>query len=145
MLAVLRPDSWNLPLFLHVLGATILFGATATIAVAGFASRGRAEHGQLLARLVARTFLFAVLPAWILMRVAGQLLADKEFPDGAGAPGWLDVGFIVSEGSGVFLIVTGILAWRSVRRGRTMLAVPLLATLCVVSFAVAWVAMSGKP
>jgi uncharacterized membrane protein len=41
MLASIRPDSWNLPLFLHVLGATILFGATATIAIA--ASRERAR------------------------------------------------------------------------------------------------------
>ena len=39
MLAVIRPDSWNLPLFLHVLGATVLFGATATVAIVGFAGR----------------------------------------------------------------------------------------------------------
>jgi hypothetical protein len=29
-LAVIRPDSWNFPLFLHVLGAMILVGATLT-------------------------------------------------------------------------------------------------------------------
>ena len=26
MVALVRPDSWNLPLFLHVLGATVLVG-----------------------------------------------------------------------------------------------------------------------
>jgi hypothetical protein len=32
-----------------------------------------------------------------------------------------------------------------VRRGRMMLAVPILARVCVLGYAVAWFAMSGKP
>jgi len=32
MLALIRPDSWNFPLFLHILGATLLFGTVATVA-----------------------------------------------------------------------------------------------------------------
>ena len=51
MLALIRPDSWNLPLFLHILGATVLFGTVATVAIAGFASRSRAGYEQLLARV----------------------------------------------------------------------------------------------
>ena len=43
------------------------------------------------------------------------------------------------------LLVAGILAWLSGRRGHMMLAVPILATVCVLSYAVAWLAMSGKP
>ena len=58
MLALIRPDSWNLPLFLHVLGATVLFGTVATVAIAGFASRGaRRATRELLARVAAATFL----------------------------------------------------------------------------------------
>ena len=45
----------------------------------------------------------------------------------------------------MLLLVAGILAWLSVRRGRMMLAVPILATVCVLGYAVAWFAMSGKP
>jgi len=30
-------------------------------------------------------------------------------------------------------------------RGRVLLAVPILATICVLAYAVAWFAMSGKP
>jgi hypothetical protein len=45
----------------------------------------------------------------------------------------------------VLLIVTGILVGLSVRRRRVMLAVPILATICVLGYAVAWFAMSGKP
>ena len=143
MLAVGRPDSWNLPLFLHVLGATVVFGATGALAIVGFASRRAADHGPLLARVALRTFLFGVLPSWLLMRIAAEWVLDKEsfYAD----EGWVGVGYIVSEGAGVFLLVTGILAWLSLRRGRLMLAVPILATICVIGFAVAWVAMSGKP
>jgi hypothetical protein len=145
MLAVIRPDSWNLPLFLHVFGATVLFGSTATIAIVGFAGRARQGHEQLLARVALRTFLLAVIPAWIVMRIGAGWIESKEFTDGVKEPGWVGVGFIVSEGTGVFLLVTGILAWFSVRRGRVLLAVPLIASACVVAYAVAWVAMSGKP
>ena len=38
-IALVRPDSWNLPLFLHVLGATLTFGTTATVAILAFAGR----------------------------------------------------------------------------------------------------------
>jgi hypothetical protein len=142
MLAVIRPDSWNLPLFLHVLGATVLFGATATVAIAGFASRGRPEHEGLLRSVTSRTFLLGVIPAWILMRVAAQWVLGKE-PDPVEDEGWVDVGFIVSEPGALLLIVIGILLLA--RRRRVLLAIPILAAIYVVALAVAWVAMSGKP
>jgi len=145
MLALIRPDSWNLPVFLHVLGAVVLFGTTATLAIVGFASLGRPDHAPMLSRVALRTFLFGIVPSWILMRVGAQWIVGKEFPDGADTPGWVDVGFITSEGGGVLLLVAGILAWLSSRRGRLMLAVPVLASTCVIGFGVAWVAMSGKP
>lgn len=144
MLALIRPDAWNLPLFLHVLGSVVVVGTTATLAIAGFAAR-RSEHGPLLARTIARTWIFGVLPAWILMRVGAEWIRSKEFAGGAHEPGWVGVGYAVSDGSAVLLLVTAILAWLSVRRGRVLLAVPILATICVIAFGVAWVAMSGKP
>jgi hypothetical protein len=143
MLAIVRPDSWNLPLFLHILGATILFGATATVAIAGFASRGRDDYRELLRRVTSRTFLLGVIPAWILMRVAAQWIVGKEFPGDAKEPGWVDIGFLVSEPGALLLIVIGILLL--VRRQRVLLAVPVLAAIYVLALGVAWVAMSGKP
>jgi len=143
MLAIVRPDSWNLPLFLHILGATILFGATATVAIAGFASRGRDDYRELLRRVTSRTFLLGVIPAWIVMRVAAQWIVGKEFPGDAKEPGWVDVGFLVSEPGALLLIVIGILLL--VRRQRVLLAVPVLAAIYVLALGVAWVAMSGKP
>jgi hypothetical protein len=146
-LALIRPDSWNLPLFLHVFGAIVLFGSTATVAIVGFASRGN-EHAALLSRVGLWTFLVGIVPSWILMRAGAQWIVDKEFPNGANTPGWVNVGFIVSEPGAALLIVLGILAWLWKRRGGTgalALVVPLLATVYVLALGVAWFAMSGKP
>jgi cytochrome bd-type quinol oxidase subunit 2 len=146
MLAAIRPDSWNLPLFVHVLGATLLFGTTATVAIAGFAARARREHSELLARIVLRTFLLGVIPSWILMRAGAAWIGDKEFPDKT--PGWVDVGFVVSEPGAILLIIVGILAWLAARKqgvGRAAVAVPVLASIYLVALGVAWFAMSAKP
>ena len=146
MLAAIRPDSWNLPLFLHVLGATLLFGTTATVAIAGFAARARRDHSALLARIVLRTFLLGVIPSWILMRGGAAWIGDKEFPDKT--PGWVDVGFIVSEPGAILLIIVGILAWLAARKqgvGRAAVAVPVLASIYLVALGIAWFAMSAKP
>jgi hypothetical protein len=146
MLAVIRPDSWNLPLFLHVFGATVLFGATATVAIVGFAGRARTEHAAMLARVGFRTFLFGIVPGWILMYAAAAWVLDKEFPEDT--PGWVDYGFVVSEGGAVLLLVLGILAWLAARRkgaSRIAVAVPVLASIYLVALGIAWWAMSAKP
>ncbi len=142
ILALIRPGSWNLPLFLHVLGASVLFGATATVAILGFASRRRGEYAALLARIAQRTFMLGILPAYIVMRVGAQWIDSKEFPHGH-EPGWVGVGFAISDAGALLLIIVGILL--AVRRQRILLAVPMLTVLYVVALGIAWVAMSGKP
>jgi uncharacterized membrane protein len=142
MLALIRPDSWNFPLFLHIFGATVLFGTVATVAIAGFASRSHAGYEQLLARVAQRTFLLGIVPAYVLMRVGAQWIDSKEFPNGD-EPGWVGVGFIISDAGVILLLIVGILL--AVRRQRVLLAVPILTAIYVVALGVAWVAMSGKP
>jgi uncharacterized membrane protein len=142
MLALIRPDSWNFPLFLHILGATVLFGTVATVAIAGFASRSHAGYEQLLARVAQRTFLLGIVPAYVLMRVGAQWIDSKEFPNGD-EPGWVGVGFIVSDAGVILLLIVGILL--AVRRQRVLLAVPILTAIYVVALGVAWVSMAGKP
>ena len=103
MLALIRPDSWNLALFLHVLGAILVFGTTATLAIAGFASRRNATHNALLARTIAWTFLVGVLPTWLLMRIGAEWIASKE-PWGHNnvpTPTWFDIGFILADALGM--------------------------------------------
>jgi cytochrome bd-type quinol oxidase subunit 2 len=146
MLAALRPESWNFPLFVHVLGAILLAGSIGAVTVLAVAGRKRSEHAALLSRLAFRTLIFAVLPSWIVMRVGAQLIADKEFP--GKAPGWVDVGLIVSEPGLIVLIALGVLAWASARRGgvgRASLAVAVLSPVYLAALAVAWWAMSAKP
>jgi hypothetical protein len=142
MVALIRPDAWNLPLFLHVLGAMLLFGTVGTVALAGFATRTHADHLQLLTRVTQRTYLLGVIPAYILMRAGAQWIDSKEFP-GGGEPGWVGVGFLVSDAGAVLLLIVGILL--AVRRQRVLFAVPVLTAIYVVALAVAWIAMSGKP
>jgi hypothetical protein len=142
MLAILRPDSWNFPLFLHVLGATMVTGATAAAFVAALASRRR----PWLRQVVARTLLLAVFPAWLLMRLAGQWIDSKE--NIPGDPGWLGVGFLVGDIGLVLLIAAMILGAVGVRRpARTwpILGVAALTGIYFVALVVAMVAMAGKP
>jgi hypothetical protein len=146
MLALIRPDSWNFPLFLHVLGAIVLAGSTAAVTVLALAARRHRVHGALLSRLAFRTLIFVVVPSWIVMRVGAQLIVDKEFPDKA--PGWVGVGFAVSEPGLIILIALGVLAWVSARRGgvgRAAVALAILAPVYLAALAVAWWAMSAKP
>jgi len=148
MLALIRPDSWNFPLFLHILGATVLFGTVATVAIAGFASRSHAGYEQLLARVAGRTFLFGVIPSFILMRAGAQWIVGKEFPGDAKTPGWVDVGFIVTEPGLIVLIAIGVIAFMSSRRGgggRLATALAVLASIYLLALGVAMWAMTARP
>lgn len=142
MLAILRPDSWNFPLFLHVLGAMTLTGSTA----AAFVCAVSARRWPWLRGVLARTLLLVVFPAWLLMRLAGQWIDSKE--NIPGDPGWLGVGFIVGDIGFVLLIVAMILGAVGVRRPQRSWPVGAVAVLTGVYFValiVAMVAMTGKP
>jgi hypothetical protein len=139
MLALVRPDSWNFPLFLHVLGGMVLFGATAaTVAIAIGAPTWR--------RLLVRTIGFLVLPAWVLMRFAGQWIDSKE--NVPGDPAWLGIGFGVGDAGLVLLVVTALIAWWGARRperGWPVKAVAVISSVYLVALFVAVWAMTAKP
>jgi hypothetical protein len=142
MLALVRPDSSDFPLFLHVLGAVVLVGATGAAAIAA----GRSQTSPLLRRVAFRTLLVFVLPAWVLMRFAGQWVDSKE--DIPGDPTWLGIGFLVGDVGLVLLLVTTLIGWWSTRRpekGWPARAVTALAALYLAALLVAVFAMSGKP
>jgi len=142
MLAILRPDSWNFPLFLHVLGATLVTGATAAAFILAVSSR----QWPWMRRVLARTLLLATFPAWILMRLAGEWINSRESIPGS--PGWLGVGYVVGDGGLVLLVVAMILGAVGVRRPQRNWPVSTVAVLTGVYFValiVAMVAMTGKP
>ena len=136
----------NFRVFLHVLGAMVLFGGTAAVAVLGIATRMREDHAALLSRLAFRTLLFVVLPAFIAMRVGAQLVVDKEYP--GSTPGWVAVGFVVTEPGLIVLIAIGVVAFLSARKGgtgRLATAVAVLASFYVLALGVAMWAMTTRP
>ena len=142
MLAVIRPDSWNLPLFLHVLGAVILVGAVAATVIAS----GRSGESLLLRRVAFRTLVLVALPAWVLMRFAGQWIDSRE--DLSGSPTWEGIGFLVADAGLILLLVTTALSWWSIRKPERRWpaqTVTVLAAVYLVALLVAMFAMSGKP
>jgi hypothetical protein len=150
VIAVLRPDSWSLPLFLHVLGATLLFGTSVTAALLGAAAWRRRRLSPTFSRLAFRATLFGVLPAWVLTRLAGQWILDREKHQIAGLDnkGWVGVGFAVTDAGVVVVLALLVLGHLSARRGgtgRSATAFPIVACLYLVALAVAWFAMSAKP
>jgi hypothetical protein len=88
-----------------------------------------------------------LVPAFIVMRAGAQWILGKEYPGGHNTPGWVSVGFIVTEPGALLIIVLLFLAFLASRRPtfRAAAAVPWLATIYLVALGVAWFAMTGKP
>jgi hypothetical protein len=153
LLAAVRPDAWNLPLFLHVLGAMALVGGVVLVTVSLVSARG--EGGAASLRLSFRSLLWLALPAWIVMRAAAEWLADKEgFNDLDDPPDWIDVGYMASEPSFLLLIVATILAGVGARRAASAEGKPagtlgtialVLVALSLLLYLVAIWAMTTKP
>ena len=151
VLAASRPESWNFPLFVHVLGAMILVGGLlAGGSVLAFA-RGEAKS----LRLGYWSLLAVALPGWLIMRVGAQWIYTKEhwddLPDNVDEPGWLGIGYITADLGGIILAVSLILGGIGVYRLREDKGSGLLKVTLVLSFVllavyvVAVWAMAGKP
>jgi hypothetical protein len=111
--SVSRADNLDLPLFVHILSAMTLVGAT-TLAVASLAGAWR--NGSLaLTRLGYRALLLGVIPSWIVMRVSAQWIADKEGLEDADLT-WIDIGFIAAEPVFLLVIIATVLAGLAMRR-----------------------------
>jgi hypothetical protein len=148
ILADIRPDSWNFPLFLHVLGAMILVGGTLTGAFALAYARGTAA----ILRLGYYSLLAVALPGYILMRIGGQWIYSKEGLDDAPIDSaWTTIGFVVADAGAVLLLIALIVGGIGIRQLRSGRGTRLLQTSMVISFAllaayvVAIWAMAGKP
>ena len=140
--AAVRPDSWNLPLFLHVFGAVVLVGAMASVVLATPVSGATAT----LRGLPFRILLLVAIPAWLVMRIDGQWIDNKE--DVAGDPSWLGVGFAIADAGVVVLIVATAAAWWAAKRPERLWprrTVTVLSLLYLAALAVAWWTMTAKP
>ena len=141
VLAAIRPDSWGLPLFLHILGAMVLVGALVLVLVA--------LAGRDL-RLGYRSLLLGVVPGWIVMRGAAEWIAGKEkVNDITPTPKWVDLGYSIADPLLLLIIVATVcagIAARRQQRGGALRATALVLTgiMLIVAVVAIW-AMSTKP
>jgi len=148
MVAVVRPDSWNLPLFVHVAGAMLLVGALVVVTVAMAAALRRGDGFEVLTRLAFRALLIGVIPSYVLMRAGAEWIASEEnIPDELD---WVGIGYIVADLGLLLTLITAVLAWRAARRGAdgpggAGRAAFVLAAVLIVAYGVALWAMATKP
>lgn len=146
VLASVRPDSWNVPLFLHVLGAMVLVGGTGVGSLAALGSASSPEAAWL--RHVAwRAFLLVALPAYLVMRVGAEWLYSKELGGAESDPTWIGIGYATADIGALVLVATLILSGLATRRQSAGLtrAAGILSALAVVAWLVTVWAMGGKP
>ena len=148
LLAEIRPDSWNFPLFLHVFGAMILVGGLLTGASALALARGDVR----LLRLGYWSLVAVGLPGWVVMWVGGNWIYAREgLDDEPIASVWVGIGFVVAElGLLLFLsslVVGGIGVYR-LRAGKgtgLLKATMVISIVLLASYVVAIWAMAAKP
>ena len=150
VLAAIRPDSWNFPLFVHVLGAMILVGGLVTATSALAFSKGDVR----LLRLGYWSLLAVSLPGYVLMRIGAEWIASKEnwddVPDRL-QPSWLGLGYLVANAGALLMIIAlivGGIGMRQLRQGKGqgLLKATLVIALVILAAALVAVwAMAGKP
>ncbi len=154
-LAAIRPDDWNLALFLHVLGAMVLVGGLvlALVYLAG-AWRGRSPEAF---RAAFRSLLYVAIPGYIVMRAAAQWIYSKEhWDDVTPEPDWIGIGFAVADMGLLFLLIATITSGVASRRAAAagaegapkVLGIRVSAGLCallVIAYVIAIWAMTTKP
>jgi uncharacterized membrane protein len=151
IVAAIRPDDVNLPLFLHVLGAMLLIGMLFTVAFVTVLGWRRSDEAPALTRFGLRTLLIGVLPAYILMRIGAQWTeSEAGYPDDF-EPSWLGIGYITADAGAILILISVVLAalgLRRLRRGeghRFGRAVGVISILLLAAYIVAVWAMTTKP
>jgi hypothetical protein len=150
MVGLIRPDSWDLPLFLHILGAMILVGALTLSSVSLIAAWRSASPA--LIRLGYMTLFYGALPGYIILRAGAEWIADKEGLSDSSLT-WVGIGYGVSDMGFLLLIVSLVLGGigvRRINRGEKASAISArivtgLVSLVLVAYLVAMWAMTVKP
>jgi len=152
LLAAIRPDNQSFALLLHLVGATVAFGAF--LASASFLVLARGDTRLL--RLGYYSLLLVAVPGLILLRLAGEWLYRlqnwNKLPDQFDEPTWLQIGFIVADWGALLLLVAltvggiGVYRMRTGKGGAGLLRGTMVSALVlIVAYAVAVWAMTGKP
>jgi hypothetical protein len=148
MLAVIRPDSWNFPLFVHIVGAVLFAGGVLSCVTI----LGLARGDSRLLRFGYWTLLAVALPGYIVLRVGAEWIHSKEGWDKVDdEPSWLGIGYIVADAGALLLLISLVVGGIGVYRMREGKGTRLLTTtlalsvvMLVASLVAVW-AMAAKP
>jgi hypothetical protein len=149
VLAIIRPDSWNWALLVHVGGAMILVGALLTAGTASMMMRRDATG--TLAVFSYRMLLWVGLPGLIIMRAGAAWIYDKEGYSGDNDPTWLGIGFLTADLGALLLIISLVLGGIGLRRFRRgggdglLRAAGIIALILLAAYVITVWAMAGKP
>ncbi len=149
--SITRPDGWDLPLFVHILGAMLLVGGLTLSAVALIAAwrSGSAP----LTKLGFMSLFYGALPGYVVMRGGAQWIAHKEHLEDSNVS-WIGIGFGVSDMGFLLLVISlviGGIAVRRINRGEggspsvsARIATGLISLFLVACLIAVW-AMTTKP
>jgi len=151
LLAAIRPDEWELPLFIHVFGALTLIGAVVLATAMLFTAWRDASAANL--RLAVRALTLGVIPAWVVLRGSAEWIADKEgWNDVDDPPDWIDLGYMAGDVGFLLILLSTLFGWLALRKARAdgspsgtvRAAAILIAVLLVLNLVALW-AMTTKP
>jgi hypothetical protein len=148
VLAATRPTDWNLPLFVHVLGAAVLVSGLFTGAGALALARGQ----ERLLRVGYWSLVAVGLPGLVLMRIGAEWIYSKEgWDDVEDEPAWLGIGWVTADLGGLLFLLSlviggvGVYRLRSGKGGALLKVTLVLSLILLAAYVVAAWAMAGKP
>ena len=147
-LALIRPDSENFPLFVHVLGAMVLVGGLLSGASVMAYARGDVKY----VRLGYWTLVAVALPGLIVMRLGAEwIYRESPWDDVPDEPTWIMIGGITADIGGalfVLSLIAGGIGVSRLKHGRgegLLKATMVVALVLLAAYVVAVWAMAGKP
>jgi hypothetical protein len=147
-----RPDAWNFPLFVHLLGAFVLVGAV-VLALSSLAGAWANGNPSLL-RLSYKAISWVAIPAWVVMRLGAEWIADKEGLTGDGIDvSWINIGYSIAEPTLLLLIIAAVLTRMGATRSEAASgsgagfdkAATVIVSICLIALLIAIWAMTTKP
>jgi hypothetical protein len=148
---LVRPSSWDLPLFVHVAGAMMVYASlVVAVAVLVVARRSEGDERGAITRFGFRTLLFVAIPSYLVMRIGAEWVLGRENLNENAA--WIGIGFSTADLGGLLLIIATILTGLGARRLRSGGGGARLATtgtfivgFVIVIYTIAVWAMTTKP
>jgi hypothetical protein len=147
-LGLIRPDDENLPLLVHILGASILVGGLLT----GASLLGFARGSVSMLRLGYWTMLAVALPGLVLMRIGAEwIYRTSVWDDLEDEPTWIMIGGVTADVGGALFLVSlavggfGIYRLREGKGDGLLKATMVIGLILLAAYVVAVWAMAGKP